>query len=649
MNYMRRCLLIISLFTGLARSGDAAPTLPDPGTQSTTTFTRISGDYGPRNFTNQTSSNTNPHVGIDYGMAAGAKASSVVSGNITRIRINGGDSYIQIDTNWEYFHMSYLGPRVQVSSVSNNTVLVFRENAGGPAVKVLGVYGLDYNDRYFDTVSGSSISVRTSVNQNEWMYSVRSDHLHLEYRNGLENPLKYVVHSDSNTPVAVLWPKIKQIGGNGVVSDLIGDVIYSTSGPLILQVGVDVTGDKDLDKVEISYAMEGDFSTTTLNGWAYEPAINRRPVYTTTGRAGTIYLKSTINPGIAEAAEEGVYPAKDLVSFDFFKYKWDTRALKVPAIWFQSAPLNSMAQYPDGRYMIQMGAMDITGHTVSTDSLKTMDNFRPYVESLVVKDLQGNIKYSRGWEFENNVLVSTRPETDEALLPGAEYTAVITFSEFVDFAWMQLGTTGPKYYPAATNIPALKKTVYSGNFLVQPGVQRDELRPFMIFGRDLGRNDALALGPGKRGGDGNSGFERTIDPLHELVRGDDGLMRGIGGEDRFHPLRIDAAPPEISWKDRQGVFANSCVDGAPERCGSEAAPFNINFNTVTFRYTDLGSGLKELRIYKENLAGALQDGSNSSLSLVKRAYAVESVIGMPDGKYVQVVTDNLGRTAKGLI
>ncbi len=244
--------------------------------------------------------------------------------------------------------------------------------------------------------------------------------------------------------------------------------------------------------------------------------------------------------------------------------------------------------------------------------MKILDNFRPYVESVVVKDLQGNVKYSRGWKFEDGVLVSTWPETDDALLPGTEYAAIITFSEFVDFSWMQIGPTGPRYYPIATDIPALKKTVYSGNFLVQPGAQRDELRPFIIFGRDLGRNDALQLDPGKRAGDGSSGRERTIDPLHELVRDDGGLMRGAGGEDRFHPLRIDAAPPEISWKDRQGISAGSCIGDTPERCGSEAAPFNINFNTVTFRYTDPGSGLKELKIYKEKLFGEVIGGSGGA-------------------------------------
>ncbi len=560
--------------------------------------------------------------------------------------------------NWRYIHMASDTVKFQVYMANTigpgnpeRDVIVFRDIVGGAKItkKVLSTKAFQFQDPL-----GTLLSVSTWVAQNEWVFMPKSgemgNHLHLDYRDGAENPLKYVTHADNNNPVAAISPRFKRIGLDGSASDFTDDIIFNTYQPLILQAGVDVTGDKDLDKVEISYLMEGDLSSATLNGWAYEPARNREPVYTTTGRAGNIYLKSTINPGIAEAAEEGVYPAKDLVSFDFFKYKWDTlepNALAPPD--YRYAPLNGMAEYPDGRYGIQMGAMDITGHMVSTDSLKILDNFRPYVESVEFKDLTGTVKYRRTWTFLDGRLVSPAPEIDEALLPGTEYTAAITFSEYVDFSWMQIGTTGPRYYPIATDIPALKKTVYNGNFLVQPGAQRDELRPFIIFGKDLGRNDALALAPGKRAGDGSSGLERFIDPLHELVRGDDGLMRGAGGEDRFHPLRIDAAPPEISWKDRQGIAAGSCIGDTPERCGTEAEPYNINFNTVTFRYADLGSGLKELRIYKENLAGALQDGSNSSLSLVKRAYAVESVIGMPDGKYVQVITDNLGRATEGPI
>ncbi len=632
------------------------PTLPDPGTGSISIFTPLTCDYGPRYIEGKGS---NPHIGLDYDIRTGSKAYAVEGGAVTSIKnLNSDIATIKIG-DWNYTHMAVDTAILQAyvkdspnpydtNHAVKENVIVFRNNAGYPE-KALSTYKFNVNYPFYDPSTGIEVAVSSIVSQGEWVFVSRAhlsatdmaNHLHLDYKGGAENPLKYVLHSDSNTPVAVLWPKFKRIGLDGQASDFYDDIIFNTFQSLILQAGVDVTQDKDLDKVEISYGMEGDISTTTLNGWAYEPATTSGSIKSTWAPAGKIHISSMVP--IASASEEGVYPAKNVVSLDFFKYKWDTRALNVPAAVFQSAPLNSMAKYPDGRYMIQMGAMDITGHMVSTDSLKILDNFRPYVESVVVKDLLGNVKYSRGWTLENNLLVSTWPVIDEPLLPGIEYAATITFSEFVDFSWMQIGPTGPRYYPIATDIPALKKTVYNGNFLVQPGAQRDELRPFIIFGKDLGRNDALALDPGKRGGDGSSGRERTIDPLHELVRDDGGLMRGAGGEDRFHPLRIDAAPPEISWKDRQGIAAGSCIGDTPERCGTEAEPYNINFNTVTFRYADLGSGLKSLRIYKNNLSGELFY-PNDALSAPKRAYAVESVIGMPDGKYVQVITDNLGRS-----
>jgi hypothetical protein len=362
-------------------------------------------------------------------------------------------------------------------------------------------------------------------------------------------------------------------------------------------------------------------------------------------QAGEIWLVST-STGIDAAAKEGVYPEKSLpeqdkVSIDHFKFKWDTRAPNLSSpVGFLYAPLNSMSQYPDGRYIIKMGVRDITGNETGNGATKILDNYRPYAGSVELRDLEGNVRYQRGWTYDNGVLVSTWTEVDEPLLAGTDYAATIAFSEYMEHGELRVGNTGSIYFLAGIQDPAQKKTVYTGTFQV-PSIQRDELRPLIITGVDLGGNNTLALAPGKRDGDGRADFERTIDPLHELIRddaGSDNLMRGTGGEDRFHALRIDAASPEVSWTDRQGYFGSPCFDGTPERCGSEAEPVNIGFNTVNFRYADIGSGLKSLKIYKESINGEVFK-EIVGLSEPKRAYAYQMELPIPDGKYVQVITD----------
>jgi len=60
-------LIIAFLFlVAVSPSVFGAPTLPDPGWEDSiaSSFTRITGDYGPRNFTDQKEKDTNPHIGI---------------------------------------------------------------------------------------------------------------------------------------------------------------------------------------------------------------------------------------------------------------------------------------------------------------------------------------------------------------------------------------------------------------------------------------------------------------------------------------------------------------------------------------------------------------------------------------------------------
>ena|GEM_PF-3862560 len=349
-------------------------------------------------------------------------------------------------------------------------------------------------------------------------------------------------------------------------------------------------------------------------------------------------FKTGISPQDALPATDEPDPG-----LDDFTYNWNSRLREVGT---GEAEINALAKWKDGEYIFAARAYDVRENRSLAENFVEfrLDNFRPYSEFVEVKGAQGDVKYRRSWTLEKGVLVSAGPTADKPLLPGGEYTVTALFSEFMEWGQLQVEFLDPMY-PVETPLPALKKTIYTGSFTLGAGQDRDELRPLIITGRDIGANDVLKLDPGKRSGDGREDPERTINPALELTRNDAGDMQGIGGEDRFHTLRIDAASPVISYNKqskRYSAFDYTCPGGIPERCGTEEAPIYITFSSVPFLYTDLGSGVKSVTVYKERLGGERVFPLESSPALAG-SYSSGLTLPLKDGKYVQVVTDNLGR------
>ena len=169
-------------------------------------------------------------------------------------------------------------------------------------------------------------------------------------------------------------------------------------------------------------------------------------------------------------------------------------------------------------------------------------------------------------------------------------------------------------------------------------ITEDKVVPLVIQDTDIAEpaNSLLKTDSGRA----------IIDPARELTRGADGKMQGTAGDDTFHYFRIDAASPIIRYnrhpKNYQ-AFDESCAGKATDLCGTETQPINITYSSVPFAYTDIGSGVKELTIYKETLGGATFY-ANPYLSLLGRKFFERVELTIPDGKYVQTITDNLGHT-----
>ncbi|MDP2865924.1 MAG: hypothetical protein Q8O90_06750, partial [Elusimicrobiota bacterium] len=254
MKTIRFSFLNLLFWTLMSPNTFAAPNLPDPGWENGTpgAFTPLTCDYGPRN-----SVGTNPHIGIDYDIRAGEKAYAVEGGAVSLADLGSDLAKISIG-DWRYIHMATNTAIFQVYRKDDSNpfdlahpieadVIVFREVAGNSTTTKKAISAKKFSNDFYDPLTGTPVLISTMVSAGDWVFVSRAystpkhtdlaNHLHLDYKRGLENPFRYVLHEDVNNPVAVLHPKIKQIGGNGLASDFTSDILYSTGAPLMLQAG----------------------------------------------------------------------------------------------------------------------------------------------------------------------------------------------------------------------------------------------------------------------------------------------------------------------------------------------------------------------------------------------------------------------------
>lgn len=188
----------------------------------------ITSDYGPRML-----SHWNFHQGIDYAGGYGEPITPVEEGVITRIAYLDGGWNLRIEGalgSWEYIHIFTGSGSLPVTSgnweLSNATLEIpstgTTEQAniiilwvGNSAEKVLTQS--QYSNRliridgenYILGNDGKPILTRTSVSSTEPISPVGnsgevSTHLHLEYRNGADNPLLHVQHPPDSLPRAAI-------------------------------------------------------------------------------------------------------------------------------------------------------------------------------------------------------------------------------------------------------------------------------------------------------------------------------------------------------------------------------------------------------------------------------------------------------------
>lgn len=671
-------ILGAALMASLAVPGKSQALLPPVGVG-------ITSDYGPRNL-----SAYNWHWGVDYGAGMWTPVNPVEAGSVLEIGYapppSGGWSsgwYIKVDSGvkiWAYLHLSTgvtnnnpISPNgvFEIKSVTlenpdnqaqtiNRYAFVFWTNRGlRKASRVL--VGHNENDDIsewhvrwgsgyiLDAVSGSSITTTSAVSTGTIIaYSGSSGNVgaHLDLRvKGANsayydiNPLYYVQHSMPSYAVTIPAP-------------VAGSTLFRIPGKpeaeqsrervqvKVVSSGGGATG-KDLDRVKM-YLFPADGSWT-------EPIFDNSRLAATVAYGGPppdaaedknpypSYITTT--PGASN--KTGVNPPGGMGVEDFYFTGFNTR-LKPDGK--TEALINSEAKFPDGDYAlaalahsIRYNNQDYLGGLTWTNV--GIDNFRPYVQRVHIRDVtepEDPVEvYDRGWALSEAQLSPVAYAPDKPVLPGHTYDIAALMSEYTSGASISLenGPGADVYFEGDDS--ALHISSYSATLQV-PGVYtEDKLVPLVIGDGDYNSNQLLALAADKT----------AITPGLELTRNAEGLMQGTGGSDKFHYLRIDAASPIISYNKYSksySAYDYTCPGGIPERCGTEEAPINITFSSVPFLYTDLGSGVKSVTVYKDYLGGTKVFPMESDF-VFAGGYSNEVTLPLKDGKYVQVVTDNLGR------
>ena len=109
---------------------------------------------------------------------------------------------------------------------------------------------------------------------------------------------------------------------------------------------------------------------------------------------------------------------------------WNTK-LKTNQSWNgQDARINQEAQYPDGRYRVEVTAYDIETNAGSRHEDVLLDNFVPFVDSVIVKR-GGEVVYNGNWELSGNGMQLNVP-TEDSVSRGDDIHLKISFSEFMD-------------------------------------------------------------------------------------------------------------------------------------------------------------------------------------------------------------------------
>ncbi|MBK8233331.1 MAG: carboxypeptidase regulatory-like domain-containing protein [Candidatus Eisenbacteria bacterium] len=219
---------------------------------------------------------------------------------------------------------------------------------------------------------------------------------------------------------------------------------------------------------------------------------------------------------------------------------WNTRAQTGHALNDGSdapeAQVNSDARFPDGRYTVHAKARDVVGWGAPEDSLVVVDNFRPFVQKVVVRDDSGEL-YSGEWTFDGSEIIFSHADPDDGMRDAlgrkrcadgrSDVVIEVTFSEAMKAAAMSsidpLGFT-----PTLERMPASQDLIWAATVPKAKLKTKKQIsgRQFLEFyGEDWAGNDVRQITT-----------PAAIDPADNSRDG--AVMRGPSGADELHRFAI---------------------------------------------------------------------------------------------------------------
>jgi hypothetical protein len=128
----------------------------------------------------------------------------------------------------------------------------------------------------------------------------------------------------------------------------------------------------------------------------------------------------------------------DPISNDDFDQYWKTNASEAGdagnGVGSDDASLNSQAFFPDGTYVVEVTGWDIKDNWDNDEKTVVLDNFKPYVTRVIVKEGETG-KYDASWpETGEGTLEALNRETDETC-NARTLTFEVYFSETMDHEW----------------------------------------------------------------------------------------------------------------------------------------------------------------------------------------------------------------------
>ncbi len=398
--------------------------LYDPGTRSTTTFTHITSDYGPRN---AGAGASNPHRGIDYRIQIGEKGYAVDDGTFKGIfNLKDYTTYILVN-DWKYMHVESkkYNKIFNVYTTSDKDgsdtpvafpeiVIVYRELSGNNyivkhafSVGKLNQYNARVPITFKDPISKSNVITTNQISAKQWIFMPNNrklgKHLHLSKVDKFINPFSQVAHrNDDNPNVNLRIGKANSANKFEVIS---GTSVYDK---IIFEGRINITNDKDLNSVIFKIKPENQSEKEMYQ------------INLTARKKGNCEKKNIIGLGnntnqtqsenlIKEAIEQKCYPvyiSESECGLDYFKYKLNTKQRKGTDINLIALTNDEKSSdgpvYADMKYWITTKAFDITDKTSAESSAIIVDNFLPFLKRLCVKDTGGITIYNSQWKYANS-------------------------------------------------------------------------------------------------------------------------------------------------------------------------------------------------------------------------------------------------------